>query len=141
MSAAKFNRAPSDEPQGSSNRSFGLVFTVVFALVAGWPLLHDAPPRLWAAAVAAAFLVIALAAPSLLTPLNRLWTQFGLLLHRIMSPLVMSILFFIGVTPIALLMRLTGKDPLNLRFDPTAKSYWIERDPPGPAPETMKHQF
>ncbi|MBF0285383.1 MAG: hypothetical protein HQL51_13105 [Magnetococcales bacterium] len=124
-----------------SERSFGLVFTAFFALVGGWPLLHGGVPRLWAGVAAGVFLVLALAWPRGLAPLNRLWFHFGLLLHRVMTPLVMGILFFAVFTPMGVVMRLLGKDPLRLRLDPKASSYWIPRDPPGPAPESMKHQF
>ena len=127
--------------KSSSDRSFGVVFAVVFALVAVWPLTGDGEIRLWAATVAAAFLVAALAWPPLLAPLNRLWTRFGLLLHGIVNPIIMGLLFFLTVTPVGLIMRLTGKDPLGLRRDPGAKSYWVERRPPGPAPDTMRNQF
>ncbi len=124
-----------------SDRAFGFVFAVVFAIIGLWPLIASAAPRLWALGVAAAFLLAALLFPKALGPLNRLWFKFGLLLHRIVSPLVMGMLFFVAVTPVALIMRLLGKDVLNLRFQRGAKSYWIERTPPGPAPDTMRRQF
>jgi len=98
-------------------------------------------PRSWASAVAAGFALVALLAPRLLRPLNQAWFRFGMLLHRVVSPLVMGLLFFVTVTPIGLLMRLTGKDPLRLRFDPAADSYWIDREPPGPPPDSMRNQF
>ena len=79
--------------------------------------------------------------PKILSPLNRLWFRFGLLLHHIVNPVVMALLFFTTVTPMALIMRLLGKDPLRRKFDPEADSYWIPRQPAGPAPETMKNQF
>ncbi|MDD9928124.1 MAG: SxtJ family membrane protein [Rhodospirillaceae bacterium] len=97
--------------------------------------------RWWSLIIAGVFLALAFAAPKLLSPLNRLWMRFGLLLHRIVNPLVMALLFFLVVTPIALLMRLFGKRPLHLETEPDAESYWIPRDPPGPEPETMKQQF
>jgi len=125
----------------SSDRSFGLVFAAVFAIVAAWPLTHGADPRWGALAVAAAFLVVALTVPKALHPLNRVWTAFGLLLHKIVSPVIMGAIFFLTVTPIALLMRLLGKTPLQLRFEPNATSYWIVRAPPGPSGATMKNQF
>lgn len=125
----------------SSDRSFGLVFTGFFALVGAWPLVHGMAPRWWALALAALFLAVALARPALLAPLNRIWTRFGLLLHKVVNPIVMGVMFFLVVTPTGLLMRLAGKDPMRLKRDPQAASYWIERAPPGPAPETMKQQF
>jgi len=127
--------------KGSSNRVFGIVFTVVFAVVGLFPLLNGAALRWWAVGVAALFLVAAIAYPKILSSLNHLWTRFGLLLHRVVNPIVMGLLFFLVVTPIALLMRIFGKRPLQLKTDPHAQTYWIPRDPPGPEPETMKQQF
>ena len=130
-----------DEVKGSSDRSFGIVFTVVFVIIGLYPLIGGAGPRWWALAIAILFLVAAFAHPKILTPLNRLWMRFGLLLHRIVNPLIMALLFFFVVTPIALIMRISGKRPLLLETDPNATSYWIPRDPPGPSPDTMKQQF
>ncbi len=130
-----------DEIKSGSNRAFGVVFAVVFAIIGLFPLLGDGAVRVWAVAISLVFLALALAAPRLLKPLNRLWFRFGMLLNMIVTPLVMALLFFVTVTPIALAMRLVGKDPLRLRFDPAAESYWIRRQPPGPDPETMRHQF
>jgi hypothetical protein len=127
--------------QGSSNRSFGLVFAGVFALITFLPLISGGGLRLWAIVPAVAFLVAALTFPRVLTPLNRLWMRFGLLLHRIVSPVVLGIMFFGVITPMGVIMRMLGKDPLRLRLDKAAASYWIERTPPGPAPETFKDQF
>lgn len=124
-----------------SDRAFGIVFAVVFAIVGIWPSIAGAAPRFWALGVAVAFLLAALLFAKALSPLNRLWFKFGLLLHRIVSPLVMGLLFFVTITPVALIMRLLGKDVLNLRFQRDAKSYWIARTPPGPAPDTMRRQF
>ncbi|MBM3488124.1 MAG: hypothetical protein FJX67_16070 [Alphaproteobacteria bacterium] len=126
---------------GSSDRGFGLVMAAVFAIIGVWPALFSGPPRLWSLAVAALFLAAAGAAPRLLAPLNRLWTRFGVLLHRVMNPVVMAIVFYGTVVPIGLVMRALGKDPLRLRRDRAATTYWIAREPPGPAPETMKNQF
>ena len=131
-----------DEPaHGSSDRSFGLVFTAFFLLVGLAPLLHGRGARYWAVAVGAAFLVVALARPGLLHPLNRLWTWFGLLLHKIVNPIVMGMLFFLILTPFGTALRLLGKDPLDREFDRAASSYWILRTPPGPPPGTMSQQF
>jgi hypothetical protein len=125
----------------SSNRAFGCVFAGVFGLLGLWPLLHGRPPRTWALALAGAFLGVAWVRPALLDPLNRAWTRLGLLLHAVVSPLVMGVVFFGVVAPMGLCMRLLGKDPLRRRLDPGAASYWIERQPPGPAPDTMRNQF
>jgi hypothetical protein len=133
-----FERA--GDVKAGSERAFGTVLAAAFLLIALWPLLDGANPRLWALALAALLLAAAALAPGALTPLNRIWFRFGMLLHRIASPLVMALLFFLTVTPTALILRLAGKDPLRLKFDPALKSYWIEREP-GPAPETMRRQF
>lgn len=129
------------EPVGSSDRSFGLTFAAFFALLAGlswWRAGHRWPYWLAAAVLAAA---IALAVPKLLSPLNKAWTQLGLLLFKVVNPVVMLVLFVTTIVPIGLLRRALGKDSLRLRFEPDAASYWIPREPPGPAPETMKNQF
>ena len=133
--------AREEEVKTSSERVFGFVFAAVFAIIGSWPLVHGNTIRLWSLGVAAAFLVLALAAPKTLAPLNRLWMKFGLLLHAVVNPIVMAFLFFSTVTPIALIMRIRGKDPLRLKLDPAARSYWIDRTPPGPAPDTMPRQF
>lgn len=125
----------------SSNRSFGLVFTAVFVVLGLWPLFGGGDVRIWALALGVVFLAAALVAPKILAPLNRIWTKIGLLLHHIVNPVVMGLLFYLTVTPVGLVMRLFGKDPLKLRFEPDATSYWIAREPPGPEPETMKNQF
>ena len=127
--------------EGSSDRGFGVVFACVFAIIGFWPLVSGEGVVWWCLALAAAFLAVALVRPGLLAPLNRLWTQFGLLLSKVVNPLVMALVFFVTVTPIGVAMRALGKDPLRLRFEPDAESYWIARQPPGPAPETMKNQF
>lgn len=133
--------ARDDGVKVGSEKGFGIVFAVVFAIIALFPLFGGGPVRVWALAIAAAFLVCGFFIPAALRPLNRVWFKFGLLLHKIVSPLIMGLLFYVTVTPIALIMRLAGKDPLRLKMDRTATSYWIERDPPGPAPESMKQQF
>ena len=117
------------EVEMGSERSFGIVFAVVFAIIAFWSLVfHGGPIRLWALAIAAIFLVIAFVAPQVLKPLNRLWFKFGMLLSKIISPIVMGIIFFITVTPIGLIRRIKNPDPLNQAFDKDADSYWIVRD-------------
>jgi O-antigen/teichoic acid export membrane protein len=126
---------------GSSNRSFGLVFAAFFGLVGLLPLILGRAPRIWAFLPGALFLLAALFFPSVLGPLNRAWMRLGLLLHRVVSPIVLGIMFYLVITPMGLLMRAMGKDFLRLRPDPAAASYWIDRRPPGPAPEAFKDQF
>lgn len=130
-----------EEIQGSSDRAFGLVFAAVFLIIATYPLLFGGQIRVWSLGAGAAFAVVAFVWPGALAPLNRLWTRFGLLLHRIVSPVVLGIMFFAVITPMGLVMRLLGKDPLRLRFDTRAHSYWIERRPPGPKPDSFPDQF
>jgi hypothetical protein len=124
-----------------SNRSFGLVFAGFFVLVALLPAVHGAPIRVWAAAVAAAFLAAAFFAPRLLQPLNRAWFALGQLLHHVVNPVIMAVMFYGAILPMALLLRALGKDLLRLERDPKADSYWIAREPPGPAPGSMSKQF
>lgn len=127
--------------EGSSDRAFGLVFAGVFLLVAGWPLLGGGEVRWWSAAVSGAFAAVALAKPELLAGLNRQWIKLGILLGKVVSPVALGILFYCVITPIGLALRLAGKDPLRLKRDPAAGSYWIPRDPPGPPPGSMTNQF
>lgn len=127
--------------EGSSDRSFGLVFAGLFLVIAVLPLFHSGPIRWWSLAVAAVFALVALLKPELLAGLNRLWIMLGVLLGKVVSPIALSILFYVVITPLGLVIRLTGKDPLRLKFAPDADSYWIPRNPPGPAPDSMNHQF
>jgi len=132
----------SEPVKGSSDRGFGLVFAAVFAIVAAWPVVFgEGGPRWWAAAFGAAFLAAAVLAPGRLAPLNRLWLRFGLLLHRVVNPLVMGFLFFLVLTPMGLVARAFGKDFLRLKRDAAAATYWLPRRPPGPAPDGMRNQF
>jgi hypothetical protein len=126
---------------GGSDRSFGMVMTVAFAgisLVNWW---QDGHLWRWIGAVAVLFLVTTLLYPAALKPFNRLWLKFGLLLHKVVNPIVMALVFFGTVLPTGLIMRALGKDLLRLKRLPGADSYWIERRPPGPAPESMQDQF
>ena len=127
--------------EGSSDRSFGFVFTVVFIVIAAWPLWSGNGLRWWAAAVAGAFALVAVAMPSLLAVPNRWWMKLGLLLSKIVSPIALGILFYGVFGPMGIVMRLFGKDPLRLKRDANASSYWIVREPPGPPPQSMTNQF
>ena len=129
------------EIEGSSDRSFGLVFAIVFLVIALWPLWHGEAPRWWAGGVAMILAAIAVFRPALLAVFNRLWIRFGVLLSKVVSPIALGILYYGVLSPIGAIMRLTGKDPLRLRRDASSESYWIKREPPGPPPDSMTNQF
>ena len=131
-------RGPAPE---SSDRSFGLVVAGVFALIGCWPVVRLLPPRWWMLGIAVAFALVALVWPQILHPFNRAWLALGRLLHRVVSPLLMGVIFFVVVTPIAWIMRLRGKDVLSLARRTDLSSYWITREAQLPASETMKRQF
>jgi hypothetical protein len=127
--------------KGSSDRTFGFVFAALFALLSGLGYFHESHRWPYWGGLAVMFLLLAFIAPRVLAPLNRLWMRFGLLLHLVVSPIILGLLFYGCITPIGFLMRLSGKDPLRRRYEPKAQSYWIVRSPPGPQPETFKDQF
>ena len=126
-----------DEIKISSNRSFGVVFFIVFLLVALYPLLKGYDLRIWSLVISLIFLALGLLNSKILTPLNRLWFKFGLLLGRFISPLIMGIIFFVVVTPIGIIMRLLKKDLLNLKYN-KKETYWINKTGPK---SKMKNQF
>ncbi|ARJ49236.1 SxtJ family membrane protein [Candidatus Pelagibacter sp. RS40] len=121
----------------SSNRSFGLVFFIVFLIISTYPLLNDQNIRIWSLIVSLIFLILGLINSNLLLPLNKIWFKFGILLGKIFSPIVMGMIFFFVVTPIALLMKIFKKDILNLKFNKN-KSYWIKKNE---SSSSMKNQF
>ena len=121
----------------SSNRSFGIVFFVVFLLISIYPLINDKEIRVWSLIISLFFLILGLINSNILTPLNKIWFRFGILLGSFVSPIVMGLVFFLVVTPISLLMKLFGKDVLNLKRN-NSKSYWIEKSGPK---SRMKDQF
>jgi len=124
------------------DRSFGIVFACFFTFAGIWPLVVRAEaPRYWALALAVLFAAAALFAPATLAPLNRLWLKLGDLLHRIVSPVVIGLIFCLAVVPVGLLLKLSGKDILRLKRDPSLDSYWILREPPGPPVGSMSKQF
>ena len=126
-----------DEIKISSNRSFGIVFFVVFLLIAIFPLANNGDIRIWSLIISSIFLILGLLKSNILTPLNRIWFKFGIFLGKIVSPLVMGVIFFFVVTPIGLIMRILGKDLLNLKYN-LNKTYWIEKSDPK---SKMKNQF
>ena len=120
-----------------SNRSFGLLFFIVFLIISIWPLSYDGEIRFYSLVISLIFLILGLINSNILKPLNFLWMKFGLLLGKIVSPLILGIIFFLVVTPIGLIMRLLGKDLLNLKYN-TNKSYWTNKSGPK---SKMKNQF
>ena len=126
-----------DDIKISSNRNFGIVFFIVFLLISVYPLINNDSIRIWSLVVSFIFLVLGIINSNLLLPLNKLWFKFGILLGKIISPIIMGIIFFLVVTPIGLIMRLIGKDVLNLKYS-GYKSYWIEKTGPK---SKMKNQF
>ena len=126
-----------DDIKIGSNKSFGIVFFVVFLIIATYPLIDGDKFRLWSLIISIIFLLLGLANSKILNPFNKLWFKFGIFLSRIISPLVMGVIFFLVVTPIGLVMRLINKDILNLKFNNNS-SYWIKKTEPK---SKMKNQF
>ena len=122
----------------SSNRSFGIIFSFVFLIVAFWPLTNVEQIRIWSLVVSFIFLILGLMNSKMLYPLNKLWFKFGILLGNVISPVVMGIVFFLVVTPIGLIMKILRKDLLRKKIDKRKNSYWINRDK---RTGTMKQQF
>ena len=121
----------------SSNRNFGVVFFIFFMIISLFPLFKDENIRIWAVVVAIIFLILGLLNSSVLSPLNRIWFKFGILLGSFVSPIIMGLVFFIVVTPTSFIMKVFGKDLLNLKKN-NKKSYWIEKSP---IKSKMKNQF
>ena len=126
-----------DEIKIGSNRSFGIVFFTVFLIIATYPLINNGEIRIWSLILSLVFLILGLLNSKILYPLNKIWFKFGLLLGKLVSPLIMAIIFFLVVTPIGILMRVLNKDLLNLKFNKN-KSYWIEKNE---QKSKMKNQF
>ena len=120
-----------------SNRSFGIVFFIVFLLISTYPLINNESIRIWSLVISLIFLVLGIINANILSPLNKLWFKFGIFLGKIISPIIMGIIFFLVVTPIGLIMRLLGKDVLSLKYS-NIRSYWIEKSGPK---SKMKNQF
>ena len=126
-----------DQSNRSSNRSFGVVFFIVFLIISVYPILNYGEIRVWALIISSIFLILGLVNSKLLSPLNNLWFRLGIFLGKIISPIIMGIIFYLVVTPIGLLMRILGKDLLNLKYNKN-NSYWIEKSGPK---SKMKNQF
>ena len=121
----------------SSNKSFGIVFFIVFLIIALYPMIKDGDIRLWSLIISLIFLILGLINSIILTPLNRLWFKFGIFLGKIISPIILGIIFFLVVTPTGILLRLFGKDVINLKYNKN-NSYWIKKTGPK---SKMKDQF
>jgi len=126
-----------DEIKKGSNKSFGIVFSIVFFIIALYPLIYDFEIRSWSIIIAIIFLLLGLTNSKILTPLNTVWFKFGILLGKVISPIIMGIIFFLVVTPIGYIMRFLNKDLLNLKYD-KSNSYWIKKTGPK---SKMKNQF
>lgn len=124
-----------------SNRSFGSLFVGVFALLGAFSWWRGGALWPWLAALSALTLIVTAAAPAMLTPLNRAWMKLAELLHRVVSPIVLGLIFFGIFAPVGFVMRLAGRDALKRRFEAQAGSYWIDRQPPGPDPAGLPNQF
>jgi hypothetical protein len=130
-----------EEVVRGSERSFGFIIAGALVVIALVPLIREHEPRWFLFPIAAVFAVLALVAPRLLRPVNEAWHRLGLLLQKVVNPVIMGAIFAIGVIPTGIVLRLMGKDPMRRKFDPQAETYWIIRNPPGPPPATMKNQF
>lgn len=128
-------------PQLPSNRSFGWTFTVVFILAGIYGVIRSAPALTWLLVAAALMAVVTITRDQWLTPLNRAWMAFGMLLNKIVSPLVLGIIYFGVFTPTGVVMRLFGRDAMARTYDPAAPTYWIRRDPPGPRDDSFRDMF
>ena len=126
-----------DDVKIGSNRSFGIVFFTVFLVIAIYPLINNGELKLWSLIISLIFLFLGLINSKILNPLNKIWFRFGIFLGKVISPLIMGVIFFLVVTPTGLLMRLLNKDLLNLKFKKTS-TYWIEKNQPK---SKMKNQF
>ena len=120
-----------------TNKNFGLTFFIVFLIITFWPLLYNEQIRIWSLIVGFIFLILGLLNSKILTPINILWFKFGIILGKFVSPIVMGVIFFLIVTPISMIVKIFGKDLLNLKYN-NQKSYWVDKKGPK---SKMKNQF
>jgi len=139
--AAHEDLTPKHHFAGPSDFSFGLVAAAVFCFMGVWPVLRHRPARFWAIAIGAACLCLACVRPGILHPINVTWMKLAMLVNRFVTPIITAILFFGLITPVAFLFRLGRRDVLRMNRDPEASTYWIDRQPPGPAPHSMDRPF
>jgi len=128
-------------PGPGSELQFAVVFVIVFIIIGLWPLLEENSPRIWAIAISTVFLVTGYFTPAVLKPLNNIWYRFGLFLHKIVSPVVIGILYYGTVFPTNIFLKLIKKDPMMRKYEPDSESYWIKREPPGPDNNSFGNQF
>ena len=130
-----------DDLKLPSNRSFGFVMSAAFAIFALYPIFLIGTPNWWLLGIGAVFLLLTIVKPDSLAILNRIWTRLGLLMAKFANPVVLGLMYFLIVSPIAIGMKLAGRDPLIRKFEPNSTTYWQIKTPAGPEPETMKNQF
>jgi hypothetical protein len=133
--------ASSESLERSSDRAFGFVFALLFALIALWPLMRARPLRTWPFGISALFFVLALLAPGILRPLNIVWFRWALLMRSITNPVLTALIFYLAFLPMGILLRIFRKDILRLQPEAAAATYWLRRQPPGPPPQSMLNQF
>jgi len=121
----------------SSNRSFGIVFFLVFLIIGLWPMLSNGEMRIWSLVISIIFFILGILNSKILTPLNKIWFKFGIFLGNFIAPIIMGIVFFLVVTPIGILMKILKKDLINLKKN-NDKSYWIDKED---IKSKMKNQF
>ena len=131
----------SEDIKIGSNKSFGYVFTIIFLIIGIWPLFYGKFINYIFLLLSSFLLIVSIFFPKYLSPFNKVWFKFGLLLNKIVSPIVLGFLYFFTFLPMGLLMRLMGKDPLKLKKQSDKISYWVYRDPPGPSSKSLKNQF
>lgn len=141
MNSTHENFARDEKVAGGSERSFAIVMAAALTVLGTVNWWHDGRVWPWLGGIAVGLLILGFFWPAALKPLTQGWLKFGLVLHAIVNPIVMGLIFYLAVWPTGLVLRALGKDPLRLRFEPERDSYWIVRRPPGPAPESMKDQF
>jgi len=139
----KFHQHPANPSleKRSSERAFGYVMAIFFMVVGGWPILSGAPLRAWSLALALVFVILSVFAPAKLHILNKCWVRLGLALNKVISPLVLTLIYIALFVPTGLVFKVLNKDLLKLQLEKNSLTYWQLRNPPGPAPETMPYQF
>ncbi len=134
-------RTSFDSPKIGSDRNFGILFAILFLVFGLWPVISGGPIHPWSLIVFGFFLAVAFFSPRFLAIPNKLWFRFGVLLGKVLTPIIMGVLFVAAIMPVALVLRLLGKDIIRLRSEPTLETYWLPKGPPGLTPGSLKDQF